>query len=189
MMKKSKALILALTLILVSTAAWAQGRFEITPFAGYRTTGSFQGEVQQFSEFRITDGFAYGLTLGYVVSPVITFEAMWSRVDSNVTARSSTLGGDQDLAKVATDQFMGNFLFFFRSEQSMARPYFLFGLGATVANPKQTTFEGRTVDPGSATRFSWTLGLGVQLNASDKIGLRLQTKWVPTYINTTSEIW
>ncbi len=187
MMKGSKPLILGLALVLVSTGAWAQGRFEVMPFVGYRTTGTFAGQVEDFSDFQIKDGVAYGLTLGYRVHQMLTFEVMWSRVDSKVTARSD--GAKTELAKVSTDSFQGNFLIFGTGDSAKARPYFLIGLGALYANPKSTTFEGKTVDPSGATRFSWSLGGGVQVAASDRIGLRLQVKWLPTYVNTTSEIW
>ncbi len=84
-MKNSKALILALALILASTAAWAQGRFVLTPHVGYRTVGTLGGDIAELTDFKVQDGLAYGLALGYRVSPFFTIEAMWSRSDSNVT--------------------------------------------------------------------------------------------------------
>ncbi len=194
-MKKSKALILALALVLVSTAAWSQGRFEVTPTIGYRTAGNFEGAVLQLSDFSITDGLAYGLSLGYRVNQMLTMEAFWSRVDSSLTASVSG-AGEQELAKIGTDQIHANFLFFALNDQAKARPYFLLGLGATIANPKATNFSdgdinpsGETIDPSSASRFSWSLGGGVLVMASERVGVKLQGKWFPTYINTTSEIW
>ena len=194
-MKSTKALIFALVLVLASTAAWGQARFEITPFVGYRTTGSFEGAVLQLSDFSITDGLAYGLSLGYRVNQMLTMEVLWSRSDSAITARVSG-AGEQELAKVATDAIHANFLFFALNDQYRARPYFLLGLGATIANPKATDFSdgdinpsGQTIDPSSASRFSWSLGGGVVISASERIGIKLQAKWFPTYINTTSEIW
>ncbi len=193
-MKKSKSLILALALILVSTAAWSQGRFEVTPTIGYRTAGNFEGAVLQLSDFSIQDGLAYGLSLGYRVNQMLTMEAFWSRVDSSLTASVSGVG-EQELAKIGTDQIHANFLFFALNDQAKARPYFLLGLGATIANPKATNFSdgdinpsGETIDPSSASRFSWSLGGGVLVMASERVGVKLQAKWFPTYINTTSEI-
>jgi opacity protein-like surface antigen len=194
-MKNTKALILALALILGSSAAWGQGRFEVTPTIGYRTTGSFEGAVLQLSDFSITDGLAYGLSLGYRVNQMLTMEAFWSRVDSSLTAQV-TGSGEQELAKIGTDQIHANFLFFALNDQAKARPYFLLGLGATIANPKATNFSdgdinpsGQTIDPSSASRFSWSLGGGVLVMASERVGVKLQGKWFPTYVNTTSEIW
>ncbi len=194
-MKRLKALILVLGMMLAATAAWSQSRFEVMPTIGYRTTGDFEGAVLDFNHFRIKEGLSYGLSLGYRINPMFTFEVQWNRVDSNITA---TLAGegDKNLADIATDVIHANFLIFAMSEQYKARPYFLVGLGATVANPKATNFSegglnpsGQTIDPAAKSRFSWSLGAGVQVNASERVGLRLQAKWLPTYINTTSEIW
>jgi len=187
MMKNSKALILALALVLTATAAWAQGRVVLTPFAGYRTAGTLGGDIAEFTDFKVQDGLAYGLSLGYRVSPLFTIEAMWSRSDSSITALSGAT--ETELTKVSTDQWHANFLYYFGGDEGKACPYLLFALGATVLNPKPTVFEGTEVDPASESRFTGALGLGVQVNASEKIGLRVQGKWAPTYINSSNEIW
>jgi len=187
-MKVTKALVLTLALAVISTAAWAQPRFEIVPFVGYRTTGSFSGGQLQYTDFHIEDGLAYGVSLGYRVSQVFTLEAQWSRVDSTVTAHGVS-GIKTTLDNVTTDVYHANFLFFFRGEEYSLRPYFMFGLGATVANPKTTTWLGQTVNPSAASRFSWSLGLGVQAQLKEHIGLRLQTRWLPTYINSSYGYW
>jgi hypothetical protein len=65
----------------------------------------------------------------------------------------------------------------------------LFALGATVLNPKPTIFEDTEIDPSAESRFTGALGGGLQINPSEKIGLRAQVKWCPTYINSSNEIW
>jgi len=194
-MKSTKALIIALALILGSTAAWSQSRFEISPFVGYRTTGSIDGAVLELSDFKFQDGLAYGLSLGYRVNQMFTFEVLWSRVDSTLTAQM-TGAGEKELSKLSTDHIHADFLVFGLNDSYKLRPYFLIGLGATIANPKATDFstgdinpDGKSIDPDAESRFSWTLGGGVLINASERVGVKLQAKWLPTYINTTSEIW
>ena len=186
-MKNSKALILALALVLVSTAAWAQGRFVVTPHVGYRTVGTLGGDIAELTDFKVQDGLAFGLALGYRVSPVFTIEAMWSRVDSNITALSGA--SEVELTKISTDQWHANFLYYFRGDEAKACPYLLFALGATTLNPKPLEFEGENIDPSSETRFTGALGAGIQVNASEKVGLRAQVKYCPTYINSSNEIW
>lgn len=56
------------------------------------------------------------------------------------------------------------------------RPFVSFGLGATHFSP-----EAR-VD--SETRFSWSLGGGARFSLSDSLGLRLQGRWTPIYVNS-----
>jgi len=186
-MKGAKILIVAMILVLGTTAAWAQGRFEITPFVGYRTTGSFSGGQLQYTDFHIEDGLAYGVSVGYVFSPLFTLEFQWSRSDSTITAHGATFV-KSTLADVSTDVYHGNFLFFFRPMEYKLRPYFMFGLGATVANAKNATV-GVNPNPGAQSRFSWNLGLGAQYQAGQHVGLRLQARWLPTYINSTSGWW
>jgi opacity protein-like surface antigen len=187
-MKSTKVLIVALILALVSTAAWAQGKIEITPFVGYRTTGSISGGTAAYTEFHIEDGLAYGVGLGYRFSPLFTLEFQWSRVDSTVTAHGVTFQ-KTELGSIATDVYHANFMFFFRPEEYKLRPYFMFGLGATVANVGNVTVGDETLNPGAESRFSWSMGLGLQAQFREHIGLRLQTRWLPTYINSTSGWW
>jgi outer membrane protein W len=187
MMKSSKALILALALVLVSTAAWAQGRFVVTPHIGYRTAGTLGGTIAELTDFKVQDGLAYGLALGYRVSPYFTLEAMWSRSDSSITALSGAT--EATLTDISTDQWHANFIYYFSGDEGMACPYLLFALGATVLNPKPFEFETKTYDPSSESRFTGALGAGIQVNASQKVGVRAQVKYCPTYINSSSEIW
>ncbi len=184
LVKSAKILIVAMILVLGTTAAWAQGRFEITPFVGYRTTGSFSGGQLDYTDFHIKDGLAYGVSVGYAFSPLFTLEFQWSRSDSSITAHGPTLASTK-LADATTDVYHGNFLFFFRPVEYKLRPFFVFGLGATVVNPKNATI-GANPNPGAASRFSWNLGLGAQYQATNRIGLRLQARWLPCYINSSS---
>ena len=185
-MKNSKALILGLALILAATSAWAQ-RIVLTAHAGYRTVGTLGGDVAEMTDFKIQDGLAFGLALGYRVSPVFTIEAMWSRSNSKVTALSGA--SELELTDISTDQWHANFLYFFGGDENMACPYLLFALGATVMNPKPTVFDGKSVDPATETRFTGALGAGLQVNFNQNVGLRAQAKYSPTYINSSNEIW
>ena len=187
MMKSTKALILALALILVSTAAWAQ-RFELTPFVGYRTSGSFDGTYQDFTNFKVNGGMAFGLTFGYMVSPNILVEAMMSRLNSSLSAHGLEIV-DTNLFDLTTDVYHLNFLFYFGNAEAKARPFILLGLGLLSANPKPAEIEGESFDAPAKTRFSWSLGAGLEAMFNRNVGVRVTAKWLPTYINSESAIW
>jgi len=187
-MKSKKLLVLALILAFGSTAAWAQGRIEISPWIGYRTTGSLSGENASYSEFHLEDGLAYGLSLGYRLNPRFTLEVRWSRVDSTITAHD-VLSATTTLADVSTDTYHANFLFFWRGEEYKVRPYFVVGLGAITANARNVQVGKETVNPEAEWRFSWNMGLGMQAQIRERIGLKLQAIWLPTYINSSSGWW
>ena len=180
---KTKRALLVLTLVaLMSTVSLAQ-KIEITAFGGYRTSGSFKlaPNVLDYSNLKIEDGFAFGLSLGYRVSEALTLEAMWSRTNSSMSAEAQGADSD-DVFDLSEDQFHLNFLFFVGQRRTTVQPYVLLGLGATHFNPKPSDANGET-------RFSGSLGGGFIAMFSERAGFRLQAKWAPTYINTTSGLF
>jgi len=183
-MKRTAFLVFAGLLVLGAASAWAEeGRFVIAPAAGYRTSGSFgvRADIDlPISGVRLTDGFAYGLALGYRVNPNMAVEVLWAHSDPCAEGISNIPGSpDIELFDVDEDQFHANFLFYFGSNK-MFRPFFITGLGLTAFNP-------RTEDLGNEMRFSWNLGLGLEKMFTDKIGVRATAKWFTTYINTRDE--
>ena len=180
---KTKQIVIIFALIaFLSTMSLAQ-QIEISPFVGYRTSGSFEIVTNDldYSNMKIKDGFAYGLTLGYRMNDIFTIEAMWSHVGSQLSAE--VVGADTDtLFDLSEDQFHCNFLFFASPGMSKVRPYGLLGLGLTYFNPKPSEVDGET-------RFSFSLGAGFVAMVSQQAGIRLQAKWAPSYINTTSALF
>ena len=63
---------------------------------------------------------------------------------------------------------------------STVRPFFMVGLGATQYLPSDVM--GQSID--SEVKFSGTLGGGVKLYGSEKIGFSLSGRWTPTYIKS-----
>ena len=177
---KTKKLFLVIALVaVVASTSWAQ-RFEIMPFAGYRTSGSFNIGSLDYGRVTIKGGFAYGITLAYTPSRHAQIEIMWSRTDSSLygdlTIQPQT---SIKVFKLHTDQFHVNFMPMFLQANGRVMPYLLFGLGLTYAKPPNVSGE---------TRFSWSIGGGAKVMFRENIGLRLQAKWAPTYINTTSGV-
>jgi hypothetical protein len=188
-MRKTTLLLVVGLLALGATSAWAQGgRWVIQPLAGYRTSGSFGVRpdldvVLPFSGIRIPDGFAYGISLGYRLTPLVTFEAQWTRSSGTAQAiATNTLEPNVDLFEMNEDQLHANFIFYFSDADFVVRPFFVTGLGATLADPK---VEG----VGTTSRFSWNLGLGFEKMFNDKVGFRVQAKWFSTYINDSAVWW
>lgn len=180
---KTKQIVIIFGLIaFLSTISWAQ-QIEISPFAGYRTSGSFEIAANDvgLSNMKIKDGVAYGLTLGYRMNDIFTIEAMWSHVGSQLSAEIAGVS-DEHLFDLSEDQFHANFLFFASPGMSKVRPYGLLGLGLTYFNPKPSEVD-------SETRFSFSLGAGFVAMVSQQAGIRLQAKWAPSYINTTSALF
>jgi hypothetical protein len=186
MKKQIMTTALLLVLGLGTAAAATPPKFWIMPTVGIRSVGSFaiESEDLAYTTIRFSDGFAYGLSFGYRPSPAIAFEAMWSRhgtaVQGTAPGDDTTPAVEEALFDAFEDQLQANLLLSSGYTIGSVKPYFLFGLGLTSINP-----EG---DTSGATRFSWSLGFGIEAMLKGRIGLRAQGKFVPTYINMTDEI-
>lgn len=187
-MKKVTLLAVVGLLLIGATSAWAQsGRFVIQPFAGYRTSGDFgvRPDVEvatEISGIKFPDGVAYGLGLGFRLSPYVTMEALWSRSGGTAKAIPYSIQDPYvDIFDIWEDTIHANFLFYF-GENAMMQPFFVTGLGATLV-------DGRAEGIGSVSRFSWNLGLGFEKYFNQKVGVRVQAKWFTTYINDQMGWW
>jgi opacity protein-like surface antigen len=180
-MKRTRVLIILALIAILSTTSFAQ-RKELMAFAGYRTGGSFNVASTDYLTFEIEDGFNFGLALGLMISPVTEIEFMWSQTNSKLSGYLiSPILEKGAVFDIHTSQFHVNFLFLFPQGNKRLVPYFLFGLGLTYADPKG--------EPNGETRFSYSLGGGLKAMINERMGIRLQAKWNPTYINTSSELW
>lgn len=181
-MKKILLFTLVFVFVLGTFNTFAQRRaaIEITPFAGYRLGGAFDVEGFDYANFDFKDGFTYGVSLGFSFHENFQVEAMWSREDS--TLRGRVIGAPrQELFDIFVDQYHLNFLYVYGDSSMRMRPFFLAGLGVTYFNPKP--------DIAGETRFSFAFGGGIKLYMSERFGLRLQGKWLPTYINNKSDVF
>ena len=180
-MKRTRVLIILALIAILSTTSFAQ-RKELMAFAGYRTGGSFNVTSTDFLTFEIEDGFNFGLALGLMISPEMEVEFMWSQTNSQLSGYLiSPILEKEAVFDIHTSQFHVNFLFLFPQGNKRFVPYFLMGLGLTLADPKG--------EVNGETRFSYSLGGGLKAMVNERMGIRLQAKWNPTYINTSSELW
>ena len=79
--------------------------------------------------------------------------------------------------------YHGYFAYNFGDTDAAARPYILGGLGATQYGSLDTALG----EIGGETQFSSTWAVGLKIFPSPKFGLRLETRWTPTYIKTDPE--
>jgi opacity protein-like surface antigen len=165
-------LIVALTLgaALASTATPSLARqIYISPMVGYTTPGSLELGETDLNNVTLSGGLTYGGQIGFSAKPGFTFEASYMQQDSKLQIEGV------DVLDLKVGQLHGNFLFEKIGYGSTTHPYFLLGLGASFFQPGGD-FDG-------ATRFSFSLGLGVKIEASEKVGLKIQGKYNPTYLD------
>jgi outer membrane protein W len=180
-----KILILPLLLLLVGAADLMAQNWEVQPFIGYRFSNSVSvddvtHESLIFDQIKIADGMAYGVSVGYFLTPKVSAEFAWSSQSSDL--RATTIGGvEYGAGDMTVHNFHGNILYHFGDPDSAFRPYILGGLGATVYSPDAPNAEGKT-------KFSTNWGGGVKINAGKHLGIRLQGRWIPTYVGSEDYI-
>lgn len=153
-------------------------RFEITPFAGYRTGGEFEAQVQETGERRnvdVEDGGSWGIDLGLYRDPNGIYELLYSKQSTGIDSSDATLGR----IDVDTEYFQfGGTLFF--PDENWFIPYLSLTIGAT-------RFDA---DGGydSKTRFSGSLGGGVRLPFNDRVAATLGARGYLTFVDSDTDI-
>ncbi len=166
------ALVLSLAIAALSSASAAAAQFEITPFAGLTWGGTFSDSVTG-TTLRADDTTSYGLMLDIQKDERAQYELYISR----------------QATRLRTDQgpFTGNPLFdldieyyhiggTYTEAEGRVKPYVVGGLGATHMVPKGPGLNAET-------KFSFNLGGGVKLQATERIGFRLEARWFGTLFN------
>ncbi len=161
-MKKIKLLIL---ITLFPTFLFSQG-FEIVPFAGYMFGGNIK-YVQ--GKLKINDGMNYGMSILVPVQELVDLEFNYTRMDSDASFRSyAGYGGDYpdiDFNSVGTNYIQIGGISKFYRQSTKAEPFGSFSLGATWFNSSNVE---------TVWRFSATVGLGVKIMFSDRVGIMLR---------------
>jgi hypothetical protein len=178
-----RRLILAATacLVLLAAPASAQGPVEAGGFFGWTAV---DGETfppptasgAAYTQARPRNGGSYGFTLGLWCSPTIELEFLWDRQPTtlDVTGTGPALSG-----RLNIDNYHGQLLYHFRSDEDAARPFVAGGFGATHYSDVALS---RGHVPGQ-TRFSWMFGGGLKVYPSRRVGLRAMVRFVPTYLD------
>ncbi|HET9251140.1 MAG TPA: outer membrane beta-barrel protein [Candidatus Eisenbacteria bacterium] len=175
--RKSWIPIFALAFALAGAASRSEAReIYISPMFGYTTAGSLDLGEADLDDVKIEGGLTWGGQLGFSASPGFTFEASYMQQETELSINGDNINPSAERAfELQVAQLHGNFLFEKIGYGSTTRPYFLLGLGATFFNPSG--------DFDTESRFSFSIGAGVKIEASEKIGLKIQGKYNPTYLD------
>jgi opacity protein-like surface antigen len=176
--------------LLLSSAAFGQGRFEFTPMVGISTAGSVDLDINDLDRrsFSVGSGFTWGGTLGYFLSRYVQFEVEYARQNSSL---SRNFDLDPDIPQsigLGVDQILGNLVFQTSLAGGGVAPFFLVGAGAAIFTPDNSELQ-LDDELGSSTRFQWGIGGGVKLYVTDRIGFRFQGRYRPTNAGSQLEIW
>ncbi|GMR22412.1 MAG: hypothetical protein BMS9Abin37_0761 [Acidobacteriota bacterium] len=185
-----RALAFSLTLMVVlAPAAFAQHKFEISPFGGLRTAGSFRGEGQLVS-YNVQTAPTFGVFADFMVTRQLALEFLWGHEGSTVDKKTAVLGEDSptppiepevpdgELFDLGVDYFHGGVRYDGGNEKYT--PYVAGGLGVTRFNPDAAMASG-------VTKFSFSLGAGINAYLTEHIGVRFDARAFGTRTGDSQE--
>lgn len=153
-------------------------RFEIAPFAGYRTGGNFdvepttEGGTTQSAD--IGDAASFGVDFGLYRDRNSFYELLYSRQGSSLDSKVAAL--DKLDVTVEYYQFGGTAIFPQASDRLL--PYLSLTLGAT-------RFSADGYD--SDTKFSGSLGGGLRVPFNDYVAATLGLRGYLTFVDSNTE--
>jgi opacity protein-like surface antigen len=166
--------------LLAAISVHAQGRWELTPFVGYETSGSYPVTSSSIGGGTIpvdrlrANGYAnFGAFLDHNLGENFQLEFMWNRNNSSYSAHNILTNSYFNAYHSEIDQFQFGGLYMFRDSEHKLRPYAAASLGFT----HDTNSNGNP----DRTAFSFSLGGGVKYSLMRHIGLRGDIRYLPTY--------
>jgi opacity protein-like surface antigen len=153
----------------------AVGRFEVTPFVGYRFGGRF--DVQGSNDnAQIDDHPAYGFALGLRPDRSMQYEVLFTR-------QSTAIGESPELSNADLDVEQLHFQVTASSERAVwLNPYALGSLGVTKFSLDVPGAEDET-------RFSLSAGGGLRIPVQPRFDVRLEARVYLTFMNSSSSIF
>jgi len=188
-----KALISALLVLAVTSAAWAQSpKVEVAGLFGYTLADGVSGDPYKaangntYDRVDPVDSMNYGLSVGFFVSPSAQIGFLWRRQPTSIEVSGSTT---TKLSDINIDGYHVFGAYYFGDPDAKVRPYLMGGVGATnYGSISFQTATGPKTVSGNA-QFSTTWGAGVKMYASPKVGVQAGIQWTPTYIKSDAAGW
>jgi hypothetical protein len=181
-MTLTRAVLAAFTLVLLLPtvpSARADVRAEITPFVGYRMSGSFDVERSDGTgseSVDVEDSSAWGVDVGIYATPDAFYEFLYSTQTTNLDSRDPAIAG----VDVSTEYYQFGGTAFFPADQWPV-PYLSLTIGATRYSADQGY--------GSDTKFSGSLGGGLRLPFNENVAATLGVRGYLTLIESDTSIF
>jgi len=147
---------------------------EVTPFAGFESSGSYPLENPTTIEaLRADAGGTYGVFVDYHVMENVQAEFYWVGNSTTYSQQDAGTGQYGEAFTTSINQYQFGVRYHLRDRGNRWRPYFAGSLGFTH-DSNGGNVEGRT-----AAGFG--LGGGIDYQPSRHIGIRWDARWMPTY--------
>ncbi|MFO7577003.1 MAG: outer membrane beta-barrel protein [Pelovirga sp.] len=170
--------LLLLAGVIFCPAPAAAGAMTVTPLLGYTFGGDFE-QRDTGAAVDLAEGASHGILLNWRDGNRrgAFYELLYHRHETSLNGDGGALAADLDL------DLESHYLHFggtYGKEGGRINPYVAAGLGLTHLDPAQGDAK---------TRFSFSLGAGVRVPLSARVGLRLEGRGFATYFNDRSAIF
>lgn len=165
-------------LLSTPVTAMAQNRFELTPFAGLRSGGSFRAPERDLA-LDVQSSLGGGVIFDYVLNDTMQIELLWSHQSSDLDivdvspvpgdGSETPPDGTEDFPSIGigVDYFHGAFVY--GGGSPVFRPYVLIGAGVARLSPDLP-------DVSSTSKFSFSVGTGFKSFFTERFGLRVDAR-------------
>ena len=172
-MRKSVAAILAILIASPALAENAAGTIELTPYGAYTFGGTFNDE-DSATEAELQDSESFGLIFDYKRKDNTQIEVIYSQQSTDADVSGTTVPN----INMHYLQLGGTYLF----DEGKVLPFMSATLGATHIDVDTEGF-------GSDTFFGFSIGGGLQIAPSSRLGLRLEARAFGTMLRSGSTIF
>ena len=173
-MRKTVAAILATLIAGPAVAQTDPGTIELTPYGAYSFGGTFEDEESAL-EAELQDSGSFGLIFDYQLKNNTQVEVIYSQLRTDAVVSDQTIS-DVNLHYL---QIGGTYQF---EELGKTLPFMSATLGGTHIS---VDTEGY----GSDTFFGFSIGGGLQIAPSSRLGLRLEARAFGTLLQSGSTIF
>lgn len=157
-------------LILTATCAHARG-FQLTPFVGYRLGGDFE-DAETKEEIELGDAASYGIILNVDYEENTELEFLYGYQGTELKP-DDLFAGESYIGLGVHYLHLGGTYFW---DYDWAKPFVASTIGVTLFDPHPGGLD-------SEVRFSLSIGGGVKLFASDRLGFRLEGRGFGTFFD------
>ena len=167
-----------------SSSTTGNSRWEVSPFVGYETHGSYpidstSSNVNQVpptvDRIQVDGAMSYGAMVDYEINQNLQFEFLYARNPTTYSQHDYTTDETTAIYDSTVNTFQWGALAQFRTDQKL-RPYIAGGLGFVHEN-------NSNLNP-SRTAFAYNIGGGAKYFVTDHFGFRGDLRYMPTYGNS-----
>ena len=163
----------------VPTAAAQEQAYdsELAPYGGYRFGGTF-AEAVNGTTIELDDSESFGLIFNARHSPVTQWEVLYAHQETSAETTGIDVGNAE--LDLGIDYLHGGGTYLF--DGTWVRPFLSATVGMTRIDVQSAGFDDDAF-------FSFSMGLGIQLRPTERLGLRLEARGFGTVVDSDTDLF